>query len=94
MEPKQKRTFENVYKKQHRKQKKIINQAICTINKDPTIGQKKIGDLAGLRVYKFKVGNQELLIGYTYDDTAALVTLHALGPRQNFYTKLKGRIFP
>ena len=94
MKLKQKPAFRRACKKQHPKQKEIIDQAICTIKKNPKIGQKKIGDLAGLRVYKFKVGNQELLIGYTYDDTAGLVTLYALGTRQNFYTTLKNRIFP
>ena len=84
-----KRPFQNVYKKQYPKQKEIIDQTICTINKDPTIGQKKTGDLADLRVHKFKIGNQKLLIGYTYDDTVALVTLHILGTRENFYRDLK-----
>ena len=88
-----KRTFQNVYKKQHSKQKKITYQAMCTINKDPTIGQKKIANLADLRVHKFKIGNQKLLIGYTYDDTVALLTLHILGTRENFYRDLK-RILP
>jgi len=57
--------------------------------KDPSIGIEKQGDLSNLFVYKFKVGKDEWLLGYTYNSSKKLLTWHAIGPHQNFYRDLK-----
>ena len=52
---------------------------------EPTIGEQKKGDLAYLRVYKFKMVNQPTLLGYSYEDGAVVLELIALGSHENFY---------
>lgn len=56
---------------------------------EPTIGEQKKGDLAFLRVYKFKMVNQLTLLGYSYVDDTVVLELIALGPHENFYRDVK-----
>ena len=46
--------FKRAYKRLHSHQKADVDDAVTNIVKDPTIGQAKKGDLAGVFVYKFK----------------------------------------
>lgn len=71
----------------HAQNKKIVNDAILAIVKNPAIGEEKKGDLAGIFVYKFKVHNQEFLLAYEWDPLKRL--LIALGVHENFYRDLK-----
>ena len=64
---KQMPAFKKVYKKLHEKEQAIVNNAICAIVNNPTIGQEKKGDLAGVFVYKFKIHKQEMLLAYEWD---------------------------
>jgi hypothetical protein len=48
----------------------------------------KKGDLAGVRVYKLKANNQEILLAYSVLDKQELILL-ALGNHENFYRDLK-----
>jgi mRNA-degrading endonuclease RelE of RelBE toxin-antitoxin system len=59
-------SFKRSVKKLHGEQRKILEEAIRSIVKQPTIGQAKKGDLAGIRVYKFKIFNQLILLAYLY----------------------------
>ncbi len=54
---------------------------------DPTCGEEKKGDLAGVRVYKFRVLGQEFLLAYECDEQALF--LLGLGVHENFYRDLK-----
>ena len=56
---------------------------------DPQIGQTKIGDLNGVRIYKFKMVRQLTLLAYLYDEGTITLTLLALGSHENFYRDLK-----
>ncbi len=56
---------------------------------NPTIGERKKGDLANLLVYKFRSQGQLYLLGYSLDDRVRLVYLEAVGPHENFYRDLK-----
>ena len=56
---------------------------------DPTVGERKKGDLADLFVYKFRSMNQLYLLGYTVDDEVCLVYLEAVGSHENLYRDLK-----
>ena len=79
--------FKKSYKKLHANQLPEINEAIAAIMADPTIGERKQGDLSWLRVYKFKMIEQLTLIGYSTDnDTLAFI---AFGPHENFYRDIK-----
>jgi hypothetical protein len=58
----------NAFKKSAKKlmlnQKKIVEDAIEEIAKDPEVGELKTGDLAGIRVYKFHIHKQLMLLAY------------------------------
>lgn len=77
--------FLRSYKRLHPNQLRTIHEALDKILHDPTIGKPKQGDLADLFVYKFHVARGEFLIGYTVNESVALVTFGAVGPHENFY---------
>ena len=79
--------FRRSYKKLHPNQHKPVNEAIRHIISDPTCGEEKKGDLAGAKVYKFGVLDQQLLLAYEHDEETLF--LLALGVHENFYRNLK-----
>lgn len=85
----QKLSFKKAYKKLKPNQKKDADAALRAIFDNPEIGEQKRGDLAWLRVHKFKMVGQLTLIGYTVDDDKIVLTLIALGSHENFYRDLK-----
>lgn len=82
-------TFARTVKKLHGNQKKDLDNAVKEIAANPSIGDKKVGDLAGVSVYKFKMVKQATLLAYTYNDEAVTLMLLALGSHENFYRDLK-----
>ncbi len=86
---KQMPAFKRAYKKLHPNQKSRVDEEIQAIVKDPTLGQEKKGDLAGVFVHKFRVRNQEMLLAYEWLPKERL--LLALGVHENFYRHLKRR---
>ena len=85
----QSRQFAKVVKKQHANQKADLDRAVQLLMQDPLIGDRKSGDLGGVRVYKFQMVNQENLLAYSYEDEVLTLTLLALGSHDNFYRDLK-----
>lgn len=85
----QTRRFARIYKKLHDKVAADVDAAVAAVAADPQIGESKKGDLAALRVHKFRVHGQIYLLGYSVDDTVRLVYLEAVGPHENFYRDLK-----
>jgi mRNA-degrading endonuclease RelE of RelBE toxin-antitoxin system len=79
--------FERIIKKLHDNQKKELDKAVLLIKNNPTIGESKIGDLNGIRVYKFKMNNCLTLIAYEIDNED-IILIH-IGSHQNFYETLK-----
>ena len=79
--------FRRAYKRLHSNQKADVDDAIAEIVKDPTAGEPKKGDLAGVFVYKFKCNGQLTLLAYEYDAVSRLLLL--LGSHENFYRTLK-----
>jgi hypothetical protein len=79
--------FKRAYKRLHPKQKAEVDDAVADIVRDPTVGEAKRGDLAGVFVYKFKCNGQPALLAYEYDPTTRLLLL--LGSHENFYRELK-----
>ena len=79
--------FRRSYKRLHPNQKADVDDAIAEIVRDPTLGDAKKGDLAGVFVYKFKCNGQLALLAYEYDSTNRLLLL--LGTHENFYRNLK-----
>jgi len=66
-----------------------VDDAVEKIQHNPEIGECKIGDLATLRVFKFRSNGQLYLLGYTLDETIYLIYLESVGSHENFYRDLK-----
>lgn len=81
-------TFERALKKLHRQQKADLDAAVRAIATDTEIGEAKVGDLAGIRVYKFRMGNLLCLLSYRVLDTDTIKLL-TFGSHENFYRDLK-----
>ncbi len=80
--------FERTVKKLHRQQKADLDIAVRAVASDTAIGEIKVGDLAGIRVYKFRMVSQLCLLAYRILDKDSLKLL-AVGPHENFYRDLK-----
>lgn len=74
-------------KKLKKNQIKHLDHSIKQIMANPELGELKIGDLKGVRVYKFKIGKDQFLLAYeVYGGTLHLYTF---GLHENFYRGLK-----
>ena len=85
----QTRRFARAYKKLHDNVAADVDAATEVVAADPTVGERKKGDLAQLLVYRFRSQDQLYLLGYTVDDAVRLVYLEAVGPHENFYRDLR-----
>ena len=85
----QTRRFARAYKKLHDNVAADVDEATRVVAADPTLGERKKGDLSELFVYKFRSQNQLYLLGYTVDDEVRLIYLEAVGPHENFYRDFK-----
>jgi mRNA-degrading endonuclease RelE of RelBE toxin-antitoxin system len=81
--------FARVVKKLPRQHKLELDEAVKAIMADPLLGEAKVADLAGVRVYKFKLNKQLALLGYEYDGETVTLYLLKLGSHENFYRDLK-----
>ena len=81
-------SFVRATKKLHPPQKLELDAALRIISTNPVAGEAKVGDLAGVRVYKFKITNQTYLLAYRVLDEESLKLL-TLGSHENFYRDLK-----
>ena len=82
-------SFRKAVKKLHKNQKKDLDAAVQNIIANPEIGEAKVGDLAGISVYKFSMVKQQTLLAYQYEDQTITLTLLTLGTHENFYRDLK-----
>ncbi len=78
--------FAKQKKKLKKNQIKKLDDAVRAIMSDPTIGDSKTGDLQGIRVYKYKVGNNQIRLAY--EVVESILYLYSFGSHQNFYRKL------
>ena len=85
-------TFKKAVKKLKPNQKKDLNTAIKTLMAKPTLGEQKKGNLAFLRVYKFKMNKQLTLWGYSFNEGALILELMTLGTHENFYRNITREI--
>lgn len=82
-------TFKKAVKKLHKNQKWDLDEAIKALMNNPLSGDQKKGDLAFLRMYKFKMVKQLTLLGYSYAEGSIALELMALGSHENFYRDIK-----
>ena len=81
-------TFQRTVKKLRAAQKADLDEAVRQIVDAPSIGEMKVGDLAGVQVLKFRMGNLLTLVAYRVLDESRLKLL-MVGPHENFYRALK-----
>lgn len=81
-------TFQRAAKKLHRLQKNDLDAAVKAVATDAGMGEEKVGDLAGIRVYKFRMTNQLCLLSYRVVDQDSIKLL-TVGAHENFYHDLK-----
>ena len=81
-------TFVRVTKKLHKSQKEELDAAVRAVSLNPSIGEAKVGDLLGVRVYKFRLAQQLCLLAYRILDQESIKLL-TFGPHENFYRDLK-----
>lgn len=86
---KQSNSFKKTVKKLPKQHKVILDEEIRKLAFNPELGERKKGDLDFLRVHKFKLSNQEVLLGYMYEDDEIILTLLKLGVHENFYRDIK-----
>ena len=63
-----------------------------TLTTNPYAGEKLHGSLSFLFSFHFKFQNVQYRVAYTIDETQKLVIIHLVGPRENFYHRLR-RLF-
>ena len=88
----QTKRFVKTLKKLHANQKSDLDKAILQLIETPKAGELKTGDLAGVRVYKFKMQNQLTLLAYKFIDDQPCLLMLTLGSHENFYRDLKQTI--
>jgi len=76
-------SFRRKAKKLHAMEKTALDRAVRKLVASPESGASKKGDLAGVRVLKYKVKAQQYLLAYSYEPE--LITLLAIGTHENFY---------
>ncbi|MFH1894415.1 MAG: type II toxin-antitoxin system RelE/ParE family toxin [Patescibacteria group bacterium] len=71
--------------------KEIINHS-QKLKENPYLGEKLSSSLHFLYSFHVKVKGTEYRLAYTIDNAQEIVIIHLVGPRENFYEKLK-RLF-
>lgn len=85
----QTKRFGRQYKKLHDNIVADVDAAVLVIANQPTIGERKKGNLADLLVFKFHSQGQLYLLGYTLNDAVSLIYLEAVASHENFYRNIK-----
>lgn len=99
MKPSYKRPFGQFIKKAHKPLQLAIEDMVEALCAAPEMGEAKVGDLAGIWVYKFKFNRQEYLVAYrpppgellrqSADVELLFVDFYRVGSHENFYDELK-----
>lgn len=99
MKPNYKRPFIQFIKKAHKPLQLAIEDVVEELCAAPEKGEAKLGDLAGVWVYKFKFNRQEYLVAYRpppdelrcqgADAELLFVDFYRVGSHENFYDELK-----
>jgi plasmid stabilization system protein ParE len=83
----QSRIFEKKVRRFRKQEKKILDQEVRRIAKDPAIGREKRGELRGVFVHKFKIHTTQHLLSYRMTGDGIL-ELIMIGPHENDYRDL------
>jgi len=81
--------FDRSIKKLHKDEKQALDAAVRSVISDSEIGELKKGDLAGVRVYKFRFNRVQMLLAYAANMEQQVIILMGYGTHENFYRDLK-----
>jgi len=81
--------FKRQVKKLHKQEKEALDEVVREIISNPSLGELKVGDLAGIRVFKYKHNAQLYLLAYEQLDGELVLTLISHGAHENFCRDLK-----
>lgn len=82
-------TFTRIIKKLHDNQKVDVDKAVEALMQNPETGELKLGNFAGIRIYKFKMVKQLTLLAYSWNEGVLVLKLINPGSHENFYRDLK-----
>jgi len=71
----------------HPAEKNALDEQLRALVDQPEAGDMKKGDLAGVRVVKYKHNTQQWLLAYAVGEAAIILLAH--GSHENFYRNLK-----
>lgn len=94
METNFKRPFAQYVKKAHKPLQLAIEDEVNVVCVAPEIGELKVGDMAGVRVHKFRFSRQEYLVAYRAPKKDVpmeflIIDFYQVGVHENFYAELK-----
>ena len=81
--------FDRSVKKLHAEEKKALDDAVRAVIADSDAGELKKGDLAGVRVYKYRFNREQMLLAYAANKVEQVIILIGYGTHANFYRDLK-----
>ena len=81
--------FDRAVKKLHAEEKKAVDQAVRSVIAAPDSGELKKGDLANVRVYKYRFNREQMLLAYAANLDEQVIILMGYGTHENFYRDLK-----
>lgn len=81
--------FDRSVKKLHELEKKALDEAVKAVIADAEVGELKKGDLAGVRVYKYRFNSEQMLLAYAANTVEQVIILMGYGTHENFYRDLK-----
>ncbi len=81
--------FDRSAKKLHAEEKKALDEAVRAVIADSDAGELKKGDLAGVRVYKYRFNREQMLLAYAANKVEQVIILMGYGTHENFYRDLK-----
>jgi hypothetical protein len=89
-----KRPFAQSVKKARKPLRLAIEDEVEVVCEAPEIGELKVGDLAGIRVHKFRFNRQEYLMAYRSPAKNGpveflIIDFYQVGVHENFYDELK-----
>ena len=81
--------FNRTVKKLHLQKKHLLDEAVRFIISKPEAGELKKGDLTGVRVHKYKLNTEQMLLAYAANTQEQVIILLGYGTHENFYRELK-----
>ena len=94
MQPNFKRPFAQYIKKARKPLQLAIADAVEVVCETPEVGELKVGDLAGVQVYKFRFNRQDYWVAYRAPKKDLpleflIIDFYQVGTHENFYDELK-----